>query len=75
MNNLFSKSPETYEKFFHITDMILAEQRHQRVDLGIIKRQLHTLISDIALQKQVDKFFTEDEKDIPEVDDAGHNGN
>ncbi len=79
MNNLFFKSPETYEKFYNKLDMILAEQRHQRGDLATIKRQLHTLVKDIALQKQVDEYFTKDEetsfvplednvKDIPEED-------
>ncbi len=61
MNNLFSKSPETYEKLNSLTEMILAEQRHQRLDLSTIKRQLHVLITDIALQKQVTEYFDEDE--------------
>ncbi len=61
MNNLFSKSPETYEKLIHFIEMILNEQRHQRGDMSTIKRQLHVLISDIALQKQVDSYFDKDE--------------
>ncbi len=59
MNNLFSKSPETYEKFFN---MILLEQRHQRNDLATIKRQLHTLINDAKLQNTVDEYFSKDEE-------------
>ncbi len=66
MNNIFSKSPETYERLLHETDMLLSEQRHQRADLATIKRQLHQLITASALQKQVDDYFEEDEKDIPE---------
>ncbi len=61
MNNLFSKSPETYEKLILLTNMILTEQRHQRGDMATIKRQLHTLINDVNLQKQVDTFFESDE--------------
>ncbi len=61
MNNLFSKSPETYEKFLHYTEMILTEQRHQRADMATIKRQLHMLINMLKLQKQVDEYFEDDE--------------
>ncbi len=57
MNNLFFKSPETYEKLIQLTQMLLTEQRHQRADLATIKRQLHALISSTDLQKQVDEFF------------------
>ncbi len=64
MNNLFSKSPETYEKFFNKLDMLLTEQRHQRSDLATIKRQLHMIINHLNLQKQVDDYFDEDEKDV-----------
>ncbi len=59
MNNLFFKSPETYKKFFNQLEMLLAEQRHQRADLATIKRQLHTIISDAGLQKQVNDYFDE----------------
>ncbi len=57
MNNLFSKSPETYEKLYQLIQMLLTEQRHQRQDMATIKRQLHTLISDLALQKQVTDYY------------------
>ncbi len=67
MNNLFSKSPETYEKLIHLTTMILNEQRHQRGDMATMKRQLHVLISDMAIQKQVDDYYDKDNtKDIPD---------
>ncbi len=68
MNNIFSKSPETYEILYNKLDMLLAEQRHQRSDLDTIKRQLHRLISDYGIQKQVDTYFDKDKEDIPEVD-------
>ncbi len=48
---LFSKDLETY------LDLMLKEQRHQRADLATIKRQLHTLITDTSLQKQVDDYI------------------
>ncbi len=62
MNNLFSKSPETYEKLIHLTQMILTEQRHQRADMATMKKQLHMVINHMNLQKQVDEYFDEDEK-------------
>ncbi len=68
MINLLSKSPETYEKLNHLTQMLLTEQRHQRADLATIKRQLHTIINHLNLQKQVDDYFEDDTKDIPEVE-------
>ncbi len=61
MNNLFSKPPETYEKLIQLVDLGLAEQRHQRQDLATIKRQLHTVINCMNLQKEVDDYFERDE--------------
>ncbi len=58
MINLLSKSPETYEKLTNSLLMLLTEQKHQRSDLATIKRQLHTLINNDALQKQVDDYMT-----------------
>ncbi len=73
MNNLFSKSPETYEKLIHLTEMLLTEQKHQRSDLATIKRQLHTLINSDKLQKQVDDYFEEDiEETSPQTESAEH---
>ncbi len=61
MINLLSKSPETYEKLTNKLDMLLSEQRHQRMDLSTIKRQLHTINNSLNLQEQVDKYFEQDE--------------
>ncbi len=66
MINLLSKSPETYEKLNTSIQMLLTEQRHQRGDLATIKRQLHTLINRAQLQRQVDDYFEDRPKDIPE---------
>ncbi len=49
--------------------MLLAEQRHQRCDLDGISRILAELIHNKDLQKQVDDYFDEDDKEnIPEVE-------
>ncbi len=66
MINLLSKSPETYEKLNTLIQMLLTEQRHQRGDLATIKRQLHTLINRGNLQKEVDEYFEDQAKNIPE---------
>ncbi len=66
MINLLSKSPETYEKLNTSILMLLTEQRHQRQDLATIKRQLHTIINAMNLQKQVDEYFEDKPEHIPE---------
>ncbi len=67
--NMFNtiKSSETPDLSVlkHLTDMLLTEQRHQRADLSTIKRQLHTIINSLNLQKQVDEYF---EDNPPEED-------
>ncbi len=50
-------------------DMLLTEQRHQRSDLSILLSKMTTIYNALALQKQVDDYFEEDDKEhIPEVD-------
>ncbi len=67
MNNIFSKSPETFEILVHKLDMILEENRHQRIDLASILRSQSKIINLLKLQKQVDDFF-DDKEDIPDVE-------
>ncbi len=61
MNNLFSKSPETYEKLIQQLKLLLDEQRHQRIDLATLLRSNSKIINLLKLQKQVDDYFDEDE--------------
>ncbi len=69
MKNFIFKSEADFHKIvFNKLDMLLAEQRHQRSDLAIILIQLTTIGNALALQKQVDQFFDDDEKNIPEDD-------
>ncbi len=50
-------------------DMLLTEQRHQRSDLSILISKMTTIYNALALQKQVDDYFDDDDKEnIPEVD-------
>ncbi len=62
MKNFIFKSEADFHKIvFNKLDMLLAEQRHQRVDLAHIIRQLHSFINDAKLQKQVDTYFEDDD--------------
>ncbi len=64
MKNFIFKSEADFHKIvFNKLDMLLAEQRHQRVDLGQILRMLKGLIVDKDLQQQVDKYFEEDKEE------------
>ncbi len=69
-----NKSPETYlfetSAILRLLNVILTEQRHQRADLSVIKRQLHTLVVDSSVQKQVTDFNNE----IP-LEDMAQDGN
>ncbi len=47
-------------------DYLLNEQRAQRQDLATILRILNKQLNDSKLQKQVDQYFEDDTKDIPE---------
>ncbi len=48
-------------------DLILTEQRNQRLDLSVINSLIKKLIVDSGTQKQVDDFYeSEDTKNIPE---------
>ncbi len=62
MKNFIFKSEADFHKIvFNKLDMVLAEQRHQRMDLTIIIRKLTKMTINDDLQKQVDQYFEEDE--------------
>ncbi len=70
MKNFIFKSEADFHKIvFNKLDMLLAEQRHQRRDLTTIIRLVTVIKLDKDLQKQVDQYFEEGEKDIPEKGD------
>ncbi len=76
MKNFIFKSEADFHKMvFNKLDMLLSEQRHQRVDLAGIKRQLNGLTTDSDLQKQVDQYFDEDDETSPQTDTVKQDGN
>ncbi len=67
MKNFIFKSEADFHKIvFNKLDMVLAEQRHARLDLGNIIRLVSVLINDSKLQKQVDDFYEEEPPTHPE---------
>ncbi len=70
MKNFIFKSDADFHKIiFNKLEMLLAEQRHQRSDLSILLNMQTKVYNALALQKQVDDYFEDDDKEhIPEVD-------
>ncbi len=74
MTNFIFKSPKRLVKNSSITletldrkiYLILKEQIHSRSDNKDIKIMLQKILIDKHLQMQVDNYFDEDTKDIPE---------
>ncbi len=70
MKNFIFKSEADFHKIvFNKLETILAEQRHQRADLATIERMIQVLINDDNLQQQVDQYFEDDRKNIPDKAD------
>ncbi len=67
MKNFIFKSEADFHKIvFNKLDMVLAEQRHQRMDLANLTRLMQSVYNALALQKQVDEYFDKDTEDIPD---------
>ncbi len=62
MNKFLFKSFDTdlSKNVINKLDMLLTEQRHQRVDLAFIKRELLRMEVNDGVQKQVDQFYEQD---------------
>ncbi len=64
-----SEPPDLYfTSISKMCNLMLNEQRAQRIDLANILRILNKLINEEKLQKQVDEYFDEDSEHIPEVE-------
>ncbi len=74
MKNFIFKSEADFHKIvFNKLDMILTEQRHQRNDLSILLSQMSKIYNALALQKQVDDYFgDEDKENIPDSENDGN---
>ncbi len=76
MKNFIFKSEADFHKIvFNKLDMLLAEQRKQRMDLTTIIRLTTGIKISGDLQKQVDDYFDDEEKERlppPDEDTAEH---
>ncbi len=62
MKNFIFKSEADFHKIvFNKLEVILVEQRKQRMDLATLLRGLDMILNDAKLQKQVDEYFEDDE--------------
>ncbi len=69
MKNFIFKSEADFHKIvFNKLDMLLAEQRKQRMDLTTIIRLITGIKIEKDLQKQVDEYFEEDEETSPQTE-------
>ncbi len=69
MKNFIFKSEADFHKIiFNKLDMLLTEQKHQRMDLSDLKRTLEVIYNALALQKQVDDYFEKDDETSPQTD-------
>ncbi len=75
MNKFLFKSNDSdlQKMLINKLDMLLAEQRHQRSDLGTLLRFATKLANEKELQKQVDEYFEEDKKLT--LEDMAQDGN
>jgi len=58
-----SRTQDLSKNIINKLDMLLAEQRHQRHDLSVLQITLNKIINGMNLQKQVDEYFEENDKD------------
>ncbi len=74
MTNFIFKSNADLQKISQLLEVLLTEQKHQRCDLDILKRNLMKLINSSNLQKQVDEYFdeTSPQTEQEEQDDSGN---
>ncbi len=68
-NRLIKNSPLTEGYIMLKLENIQRELRHQRQDHKDMSLKLERLLIDKHLQSQVDDYFEDDEKDIPEKGD------
>ncbi len=71
MKNFIFKSSALTPDLQKILQLLLVEQRAQRVDLANLLRMVKGMTINKDLQEQVDKYFDEDSPhDIPDVADT-----
>ncbi len=69
----FKKSSDpdflNYKHIEHLLNLLLKEQRNQRLDLSVINSLVKSIVVDKGLQTQVDQYFNErDDETSPQTD-------
>jgi len=62
------------EPIVHKLDLLLSEQLHQRKDLSVLNALLKQAMNNSNLQRQVDEYFEDDRKNIPEDESDSNHG-
>ncbi len=76
MKNFIFKSNESdLQKMFSILDNLQKNIVYITYRSDMILKHVKSLSVDTGLQKQVDQFFEDDEKDIPEESQDGNSSN
>ncbi len=75
MKNFIFKSNESdFKKMFQSIETIQKNVLYITYRTDMLIKKLDSFLVDNSLQKQVDEFFEEDEKDIPEEKQRGNAG-
>ncbi len=69
-NFIFKSTDADLQKMFSILDNLQKNVVYITYRIDSVLKLVKALNVDSGLQKQVDQFFEEDEKDIPEVEDG-----
>ncbi len=67
-NFIFKSGNADLQKISQLIQLLLSEQKHQRIDLASIKSQLHKVINTLELENQVKSYYQEQAQKINDSD-------
>ncbi len=74
MTNFIFKSQGTYKKLANNIEVILNEQRHQRMDLASLLRNMQVIVKHLDLEKKLsaslDEYYESQNQTSPQTDDG-----
>ncbi len=72
MTNFIFKSQSTYKKLANNIEVLLNEQRHQRMDLATLLRNMSVILKHLDLEKRLsaslDEYYETQEQTSPQTD-------
>ncbi len=74
-NFIFKSTNADLQKMFQLLNTIQSNVLYLTWNVDVIRKDLRKVITNEGLQKQVDEYFEEDEKHIPEVEKEVDHGN